>query len=299
MKKTNNNDIIRVSGLIKLSITLFLLCLYSFKGFTQDEKININGIFSSTSVTFGKSDLLDTYLSPIDYKGIDIGIVNERIFLPCSKNQKWIAQQFIRGDFSSNNTIYGSGSTVTGFLEYSFGMLYKIPQFIPNFNIYGGSYASLGGGFIYNLRNGNNPVSAKVDLSLGLSIMATYKLELIKKHPFNIRYQLSSPLVGAFFCPNYEQSYYEIFSLGNNKGIVHPGIWGKRFDIENIITFDIPFSWIGLRLGYENRVYNNHVNSLKYRRVLNSFLIGITKDFIPNNRKKNTNNNINVINPIF
>ena len=134
---------------------------------------------------------------------------------------------------------------------------------------------------------------------MGASIMACYKLKLIKKHPFNIRYQLSVPVVGAFFCPNYEQSYYEIFSLGNNKGIVHPGIWGKKFEIDNLITIDVPFNWIGLRVGFENRIYNNHANNLKYRRILNSFIIGFTKNFIPNNPKKNTINHINVINPIF
>ena len=129
--------------------------------------------------------------------------------------------------------------------------------------------------------------------------MITYKLKLIRKLPFFLRYEVSTPLAGIFFSPHFEQSYYEIFSIGNNKGIIHPGVWGNRFDLKNLITIDIPFSWIGLRVGFENNIRNTHVNDIKYRRVYNTFLIGFTKDFIPFNRRKNNIENLNVINPLF
>lgn len=283
---------------LKKAIIIYMLLAAGNIANAQDV-CNQRGLFSATTVSFGFSDLLDTYLSPLDYKGKVIGITNERIYLPRFGKEKWVAQQFVWGDFSSNKTVYGSGLTIAGSIGYSWGALYKLPKFIPDMNLCVGPYISAETGFIYNMRNGNNPVSAKGDLSLGASAMITYKLKLIRKLPFFLRYEVSTPLAGIFFSPHFEQSYYEIFSIGNNKGIIHPGVWGNRFDLKNLITIDIPFSWIGLRVGFENNIRNTHVNDIKYRRVYNTFLIGFTKDFIPFNRRKNNIENLNVINPLF
>ncbi len=283
----------------KKQIIILSLTLFSAGMVKSQEVCDQRGLFSATTISAGFSNLLDTYISPLDYKGSVYGVTNERIYSPRFGKDKWIAQQFIWGDFSSNNTIYGSGLTIGGSIGYSWGTLYKLPPMITDMNIFVGPYVSAEAGFLYNMRNGNNPVSAKADISIGGSAMITYKLKLIKKLPFFIRYEVSTPLIGMFFSPHYEQSYYEIFSLGNNNGIIHPGVWGNRFDLKNLITIDLPFSWIGLRVGFENNIRNTHVNDIKYRRIYNTFHVGFTKDFIPFNRRKNNIENLNVINPLF
>ena len=129
--------------------------------------------------------------------------------------------------------------------------------------------------------------------------MATYKLKYFRKFPITIRYQASLPVVGAFFSPHYEQSYYEIFVVGNSSGIVKCGYWGNGFDMKNIFTIDLPLASMNLRIGYENKIFNSNVNHLKNRRVSNSFLIVFSKEFLPVNRKKPKIQVDNIVNPIF
>ena len=45
-------------------------------------KGQVNEVFrsvaSSTMISIGASDILDTYLTPLDYKGLHLGAINER-----------------------------------------------------------------------------------------------------------------------------------------------------------------------------------------------------------------------------
>ena len=78
----------------------------------------------------------------------------------------------------------------------------------------------LNGGFVYNLRNGNNPAQARAYINLAASGMAIWDLR-IKNRPITLRYQVNLPLAGIMFMPNYGQSYYEIFTLGHWDGVVN------------------------------------------------------------------------------
>lgn len=53
-------------------------------------------------------------------------------------------------------------------------------------------------GFLYNIRNSNNPATAKVKVSVGFSGMAVYNFK-IGRLPLTLRYQASLPVFGVFF----------------------------------------------------------------------------------------------------
>ena len=87
----------------------------------------------------------------------------------------------------------------------------------------------LNGGFIYNLRNSNNPAQAKAYGSIDASAMAIYKFK-IGNYPLVLRYQANLPLMGLMFSPEYGQSYYEIFSLGHGgKNILFTSMKYQRY----------------------------------------------------------------------
>ena len=64
-----------------------------------------------------------------------------------------------------------------------------------------GGLADLNGGFVYNLRNTNNPASARAYINLDVSGMAIWNLR-IKNYPLTLRYQVNLPLMGVMFTPH-------------------------------------------------------------------------------------------------
>ena len=91
-----------------------------------------------------------------------------------------------------------------------------------------------------------------------------------------LRYQVSLPVVGAFFSPEYGQSYYEMFYLGNSDGIVHFGAWHNRVDLRNYITVDLHLGQRALRLGYRQVMRTTHINYIDTQVFTHSFALGIS-----------------------
>ena len=88
-----------------------------------------------------------------------------------------------------------------------------------------------------------------------------------------------------FFSPGFGESYYEIFYLGNHSGIVKFGAWHNRFDMNNLLTVEIPIGRAALRIGYDNRIRTSRANHLDYFHYTNAFVIGVAT---PINRTPST-----------
>ena len=82
------------------------------------------------------------------------------------------------------------------------------------------------------------------------------------------------PALGAFFAPEYDESYYEIY-LGNHRNLAHLGWWGNRFDMANYLGADFHLGKTVLRLGYRARLEHWSVNHLKVHDVTHSLVLGI------------------------
>lgn len=279
-----SNDI-KMRNILPLLIALLSITNLFGQKSKEDPNKTTRSITSSTVFGIGSSDLLDTYLTPLDYKGIHLSLHNERMQIASRGKRDRINQQQIWVDYSSNDNEAENGLVIAGFIGYSWGTLWR-KQLLDNLIVAAGPYISGEVGFVYNVRNGNNPASANIALNLGGSVMAAYQLKIFPKLPLTLRYQMQLPVMGTFFSPHYEQSYYEIFSLGNTKGIIHFGSFHNQFDLSNRFTIDIPIRSMSLQIGFLNKIHNTHVNDIKNRRISNSFLIGFTKEFLPFSRKK-------------
>ena len=87
------------------------------------------------------------------------------------------------------------------------------------------------------------------------------------------------PVAGVFFLPDYDQTFYEIY-LGNYRDAINVGWWANRFDMENVLTVDLHFGAIALRVGYRNDFTTVWENNICVRRTAHSAVVGVAWESI-------------------
>lgn len=243
-----------------------LSCLLFSQESTQQSVIPVN---QSTLIGIGKAYLEDSYLSPIKYEGIVISLLHDRI----KASRKYGSNILIQNQFriqtaiTKNPTL--SSSEYWGNLNYNLNIFYPLID-SGKLRLYGGGGTEALFGGIYNVRNTNNPGSLKTYVNLNLSSMVLYKLRNL-----SLRWQLSTPFAGMFFSPEYGHSYYEIFTLGNDKGTVHFGSFHNQLALRSYFTVDIPFKNLTIRTGYLWDYYATDVNELITRTNAHQFMLGL------------------------
>ena len=238
-------------------------------------------INESTMVGVGSYNLRDTYLSPstdINYTGWVARILNERMKVVRLADYRVSRQQLINVEFGSTRNGAETANEYAGFVDYGLGYHYHFSQVLPGLKILTGASARLSGGFIYNTRNSNNPVSGKADFDLNLSAMAIYNFKL-KNFPLTIRYQAEIPFAGVLFSVHKGEPYY-FLTQGSADGIVRFSSFHNKFAMKNYFTLDVPVSDFTVRVGYLNSMYRTDVNNIKTHVLSNSFMIGLVKEFV-------------------
>ena len=169
-------------------------------------------ITRSTMLGFGRTNILDTYLSAEHFKGNGISFVTtiERQ----RPEKRWSTLMEHEANLSTIKDRAKTQKELEGAYNFYWGKLYSWQLFDNSLKLQAGGLVNASLGVIYNTSNGNNPAQARVHLNIMPTGVATYKFNLWNK-PFTARYEVSLPLCGIMFSPNYGQSYYEIFSLGN------------------------------------------------------------------------------------
>ncbi len=293
VKKLKESGIIAREGADKNGkwVVLILLCiLFPFQLFSQEEK-PVNLSYRSTLIGGGLYNIYDTYLTPGNeskYNGWGIRVLSDHMKMTDLWDGNISTQQLIDIDFSSTRNKTETASDYSLFIDYSYGLHYHFRP-LPKLRLLAGSNINPFLGAIYNTRNGNNPVSAKVNVNLSLSGMADYRFQ-IKNQPFTIRYQMDVPFIGCMFSPQQGESYYEI-SLGNHDNLVHFASFHNQFIMKNYFTIEMPLQPITLRLTYLNNLYNTNVGGIKTSIHSNTFLIGFVKEFFSIPGRKQINGN--------
>ena len=264
----------------QLSIFSFLCLALPLMAQSEEDEVP-RSINESTMVGVGSYNLRDTYLSPstdINYTGWVARILNERMKVVRLADYKVSRQQLINVEFGSTRNGAETASEYAGFVDYSLEYHYRFPQILPELKILTGASARLSGGFIYNTRNSNNPVSGKADFDLNLSAMAIYNFKL-KNFPLTIRYQAEIPFAGVLFSVHKGEPYY-FLTQGSADGIVRFSSFHNKFAMKNYFTLDVPVFDFTVRVGYLNSMYRTDVNNIKTHVLSNSFMIGLVKEFV-------------------
>jgi hypothetical protein len=286
MKSPANNEFSkrRTPKAGRFSSLLSAFCLLFSPCFAQEP---LPLTYQSNMIGTGMTSAYDTYLSPLEYTGAHIGLLSEQMRMTGLFKGRISAQHLLHFEIAETKNSSGTASDYVGSLEYGYGLHYRFKP-VAKIQFFAGIQADALFGFIYNNRNGNNPVTGKVNLNLNLSGMAAYKFR-IKNQPLQLRYQLNIPAIGMMFSPQFGQSYYEI-GLGDSQGLMHFASFHNQLAMRNIFSVELPFSFCTLRLSYMNWVYETKVNHLDTRILSNSFYIGFSKNIYTVKGKENKNN---------
>lgn len=246
--------------LIKAIVALAML--WSGLGVSAQERAQM--------ISVGYSSLLDTYLSPEHYSGVELRYIGERTNLKPDSNMShtWTTQGFV----SSTSPRSENANDLSAMVEVGFGMHYHLrPSKSLDIAVGGQADVFLGG--IYNTRNGNNPTQVHTGLDIAPSVRAKYGFRLWKKD-FQLNYVASAPLLGLQFSPAYGQSYYEIFSRGNYDHNICFTSPLNAASLSNRLTLDIPIKRGAIRIGYLGDFRQAKLNDIKFHNFTHGFIIG-------------------------
>ena len=233
-------------------------------------------ITRSTMVGIGATNILDTYLSEEHFKGGGIS------FLATVERQRQDSRWTTLMEHEANISSCDSRNTqqeLEAAYNFYWGKLYRWDLLDGQLSLQAGGLLNTSLGVIYNTSNGNNPAQARAHLNLMPTGVATYRFQLFNKQMV-ARYELSLPLAGLMFSPNYGQSYYEIFNRGNYDHNIVPTTFVSAPEWRQLLTLDAAITRrITLRIGYLGNIQQSHVNNLRQHVWTHRFLIGLTKRF--------------------
>ena len=250
-----------------------------------DSSARTRFITRATMYGVGFTNVFDTYLSPQEYKGVDFRISRESMRMTKWMNGNVSLQSFFQADLGYTHNRVDNNNMFSGLANWNYGLHYNFP-ITSNFKLLAGGLIDLNGGFVYNLRNGNNPPQARAYINLDASGMAIWDLR-IKNYPISLRYQVNLPFAGIMFSPNYGQSYYEIFTLGNWNGVINFTSLHNQPSLRQMLTVDFPVGRTKMRLAYLWDAQQSKVNDIKTHTYSHVFMVGFVKElFLIRDKKK-------------
>ena len=233
-------------------------------------------VMRATMYGIGYTNVFDTYLSPQEYKGIDFRISRETMRMTKLLDGNVSVQNFFQANIGYTHNHAENNNTFNGLVNWNYGLHYQF-RITENFKLLAGALADINGGFVYNLRNTNNPASARAFINLDASAMAIWHAKIMN-YPLTFLYQVNVPVVGAMFSPHYGQSYYEIFTLGNSDGVIQFTSLHNQPSVRQMLSIDFPVRYAKLRFSYMADLQQSDVNNIKTHTYSHVFMVGFVKD---------------------
>lgn len=233
----------------------------------------------------GFTNVFDTYLSPQEYQGVEFRVSRESMRMTRWMDGNLSLQTLFQANVGYTHNKVDNNKTFAGLANWNYGLHYNF-RLTDNFRLLAGGVGDFNGGFVWNLRNGNNPASARAYVNLDASGMAIWDLR-IKGRPITLRYQANLPLMGVMFSPHYGQSYYEIFSLGNAGGVVKFTSLHNQPSLRQMLTVDFPVGRAKMRLAYVCDIQQSNLSDIKTHTYSHVFMVGFVKELYrlrPKNR---------------
>lgn len=242
----------------------------------QDSLQATRHVMRSVMIGAGHNNTFETYLSPLEYEGPEVRFAYETMRMTRLMGGNVSAQNLFQLHASYTENISQTNHTYGGLVNWSYALHY---QFRPakGLKILFGPMLDLNAGVVYNRRNSNNPAQAKAYGGLGASGMLIWKFR-IRNYPMTVRYQANLPLLGVMFSPEFGESYYEIFSLGNGgRNVVFTSLHNNP-SLRQLLTLDFPVGNTVMRVGYVCDLQQAKVNNLKSHTYSHDFMIGVVRN---------------------
>lgn len=253
-------------------LLLALFCTLCCSIAVAGEPVSFRRSTHSALFGFGAANQLDSYLSPLNYRGTQFHFLHETQRITHLLDSCVSFQTLLQADLSYTHNRPEKANDLGGYAHFDVAWHYNW-QPSARFRILLGPQVGATIGGLYNTRNGNNPAQATAAIRLSASAAASYAFRLWRQ-PVVLRDQLDIPLLGAMFSPAYGQSYYELISLGNRDHNVRATTPFNAPSFRNQFTVDLPLRRCTLRLGYLADIRQSHVNDIRHHTYSHALLIG-------------------------
>ena len=260
------------------SISAVILFTTSTPTLAQDTLRSNKVITNTQMLGIGAVNTLDTYLSPEEYTGTALRYISHSVRENGTKLSRELVHQAqilsVRNRRENNNEL-------GGFYNFQYNWQYVLGKWSVGegellLKAGGGVDTRLG--FLYNMRNSNNPAQAYAQVNIAPNAVAAYRFRL-RNLPFQLRYEVQIPLLGLAFSPNYGQSYYEIFTRDNydhNLVITTPA---SAPSLRQLLTLDFTVRHTTFRIGYLGDYQQAKINQLRQHVWSNLLVLGIVRKF--------------------
>lgn len=260
------------------SLSAIILFALSSPTLAQDT-LRSNKVITNTQILgIGAVNTLDTYLSPEEYTGTELRYISHSVRENGTKLSRELVHQAqilsVRNRRENNNEL-------GGFYNFQYNWQYALGQWNVGegelrLKVGGGVDTRLG--FLYNMRNSNNPAQAYAQVNIAPNAVAAYRFRL-RNLPFQLRYEVQLPILGLAFSPNYGQSYYEIFTRDNydhNLVVTSPV---SAPSLRQLLTLDFTVRHTTFRIGYLGDYQQAKINQLRQHVWSNLLVLGIVRKF--------------------
>lgn len=254
---------------MRIRLFVILLTIIQFADIRATEPLPVT---SAYDLEIGSAHHTDTYLSPIHYSGTGYALGYQRSQAMRFDPDHWEMMLEGRVGYSRMLNPAKTARMQELYVRPSWSMM-RVFKPMPDLKIAVGGNVGVNAGVLYLPRNGNNPAQAKVSATIGMTAAASYDTRL-GKLPVTFRYMPQMPLLGAFFGPDYDELYYEIW-LGNHSGLCHFAWPGSYFRLDNLLTADLHFGATTLRLGYRMEYFSSCASGNVSRAISHSFVVGV------------------------
>jgi len=228
-----------------------------------------------SAIAIGATDILDTYLSPERYKGTEFRVLHH---VTRQKEQSlWSREWWLQGRMQYAENRAKNGTEIGADVDFAYGFHRRLPLGNVPVSLKAGALADARFGFLYNIRNSNNPAQAVAHLDIRPSVVAEWPF-VVRQKSFLLRYEADLPFLGLMFSPNYGQSYYEIFTRGNYDHNIVPTTIGSTPSFRHLLTLDFVLLKKRIRVGWLADWQQSHVNHLKTHSYTHAIVLGIVKN---------------------
>ena len=229
----------------------------------------------------GTANSLDTYLSPLTYRGTELRFTSQTVHNRKERNWTHTLTHGLRLARETMRT--NDGVRLEGGYDFSCSWQRKIVNrtvgYWGRLMVTAGAGVDATVGFRYNAQNSNNPAQAEAAVCFTPAMAADWRFFLVspksgRRRALGLRYEAAVPLVGMMFSPAFGQSYYEIFSRGNYDHNLCT-IWvGNAPSLRQRLLFNFKLLKRHFFIGYEGDYRQARVNDIKYHRYTNAAVLG-------------------------
>jgi len=261
---------------MKRTISILIVLLLAMGIRAQEESLEHTNILK---VRFGWNYQLDTYLSPLAYRGMQLSIGNEW-WQPFRQDTRlgrtgrlahWahVGRLDLRGmsqtSSARSNIIYCFGATA------GWGAFYYWQWFDNRLKLHLGPYLEADFAARYHGSNVNKPVS--MDIAADVMAMTGLSWSFYgKKTSYRLNYLIRTNLIGFDFMPDYWESYYEL-TEGVQGSARCSGHWNHH-TVKHELSLDLQFPHSTWRVGAEHEYLNYGTKDLHFVRNQISIVVG-------------------------